>query len=157
VDPYYLTYKAQQVGYHPDVILAGRRINDSMGEYVAERVIRLMLSKRIHINDSRILILGMAFKENCADIRNTRVLDIVSTLKSYHCKVDVFDPWVALEDSDLLIEQPQKNCYDAIIIAVAHQQFLNMGGDGIKALGKNKSVIFDVKRILQKDAVDGAL
>ena len=157
VDPYYLTYKAQQVGHHPDVILAGRRINDSMGSYVAERVIRLMLSKRIHVIDARILVLGLAFKENCPDIRNTRVHDIVSTLQSYHTQVDVYDPWVAKGESDLLIEQPEAGCYDAIIIAVAHKQFAEMGIKKLKRLGKKNFVVFDVKHLLPSSEVDGSL
>ncbi len=157
VDPYYLTYKALQVGYHPDVILAGRRINDSMGGYVAERVVKLMLSKRIHIVDSRILVLGLAFKENCPDIRNTRVVDIIDTLQSYHCKIDVFDPWVEAGSSALLIEKPLDNCYDAIIVAVAHDQFRNLGVNGIRMFAKPESVIFDVKHLFQSDLVDGSL
>lgn len=157
VDPYYLTYKAQQVGYHPEVILAGRRINDSMGAYVAERVVKLMLSKRIHIIDSKVLVLGLAFKENCPDTRNTRVVDIIDTLQSYHSNVDVFDPWVDAEASDLLIENPKDNCYDAIIIAVAHQQFKALGAAGIRKFAKDKAVIFDVKHLFDAADVDGSL
>lgn len=157
VDPYYLTYKAQQVGYHPDVILAGRRINDSMGSYVAERVIRLMLSKRIHIIDSRVLILGYAFKENCPDTRNTRVADIVDTLASYHTRVDVHDPWVAQDELPSAVDSPQQNTYDAVIIAVAHREFVEMGIDTIKRFGKDNSVVFDVKHLFPNDSVDGSL
>lgn len=157
VDPYYLTYKAQQVDYHPDVILAGRRINDSMGSYVAERVVKLMLSKRIHIIDSKILILGFAFKENCPDTRNTRVVDILDTLQSYHCKVDVCDPWVDGDASDFLIESPKDNCYDAVIIAVAHDQFRELGLAEIRNYSKEKSVIFDVKHLFDSNEVDGSL
>lgn len=157
VDPYYLTYKAQQVGYHPDVILAGRRINDSMGSYVAERVIRLMLSKRIHIIDSRVLILGYAFKENCPDTRNTRVADIVDTLASYHTRVDVHDPWVAEDELPSAVDSPQENTYDAVIIAVAHREFVEMGIDTIKRFGKDNSVVFDVKHLFPNDCVDGSL
>lgn len=157
VDPYYLTYKAQQVGHHPEVILAGRRINDAMGFHVAERVIRLMLSKRIHIIDSRILILGMTFKENCPDTRNSRVRDIVSTLQSYHSQVDVYDPWVSSKESDLLITQPEVDCYDAVIIAVAHQQFIAMGIDRLKSFGKSNCVVFDVKHLFPSISVDGSL
>lgn len=157
VDPYYLTYKAQQVGYHPDVILAGRRINDSMGSYVAERVIRLMLSKRIHIIDSRVLILGYAFKENCPDTRNTRVADIVDTLASYHTRVDVHDPWVAQDELPSAVDSPQENTYDAIIIAVAHREFVDMGIDTIRRFGKDNSVVFDVKHLFPNDSVDGSL
>ncbi|MEQ8314001.1 MAG: nucleotide sugar dehydrogenase [Gammaproteobacteria bacterium] len=157
VDPYYLTYKAQQVGYHPDVILAGRRINDSMGSYVAERVIRLMLSKRIHIIDSRVLLLGYAFKENCPDTRNTRVADIVDTLASYHTRVDVHDPWVAEDELPSAVDSPQENTYDAVIIAVAHREFVEMGIDTIKRFGKDNSVVFDVKHLFPNDCVDGSL
>lgn len=157
VDPFYLTYKAQQVGYLPDVILAGRRINDSMGVYVAERVVKLMLSKRIHIIDSKILVLGLAFKENCPDTRNSRVVDIIETLHSYHSNIDVFDPWVAPESSELLISSPQENYYDAIIIAVAHDQFKTMGAAGIRKFAKSKSVIFDVKHVFDSKEVDGSL
>jgi len=157
VDPYYLTYKAQQVGYHPEVILAGRRINDSMGAYVAERVVKLMLSKRIHIIDSKILVLGLAFKENCPDTRNTKVVDIIETLQSYHSNIDVCDPWVDAESSELLIDSPEANCYDAIIIAVAHDQFKDLGAAGIRGFAKEKSVIFDVKHVFDSEEVDGAL
>lgn len=157
VDPFYLTYKAQQVGYLPDVILAGRRINDSMGVYVAERVVKLMLSKRIHIIDSKILVLGLAFKENCPDTRNSRVVDIIETLHSYHSNIDVFDPWVAPESSELLISSPQENYYDAIIIAVAHDQFKTMGAAEIRKFAKSKSVIFDVKHVFDSKEVDGSL
>jgi len=157
VDPYYLTYKAQQVGYHPEVILAGRRINDSMGAYIAERVVKLMLSKRIHIIDSKILLLGLAFKENCPDTRNTRVEDIIETLQSYHSNIDVCDPWVDTESSDLLIDSPEENCYDAIIIAVAHDQFRDLGIARIRGFAKEKSVIFDVKHVFNSKEVDGSL
>lgn len=157
VDPYYLTYKAQQLGYHPEVILAGRRINDYMGAYVAERVIRLMLSKRIHIIDARVLVLGLAFKENCADTRNTRVTDIISELQSYKAHVEIYDPWVDPSESELLIEQPAAGSYDAVIIAVAHNQYKDMGLSSIRALGKSESVIFDVKHMFPSDQVDGSL
>ncbi len=157
VDPYYLTYKAQKVGYHPEVILAGRRINDSMGSYVAEKVVRLMLSKRIHIIDSKVLILGLTFKENCPDTRNTRVGDIVDTLKSYHCQVDVHDPWVSSDTSDLLIESPDKGSYDAVVVAVGHDKFKEMGAEKIRKYGKKLSVLFDVKYIFQSSESDGRL
>jgi UDP-N-acetyl-D-glucosamine/UDP-N-acetyl-D-galactosamine dehydrogenase len=157
VDPYYLTYKAQQVGHHPDVILAGRRINDSMGSYVAERVIRLMLSKHIDIIDSRILIMGYSFKENCPDTRNTRVQDIVDTLISYNSKVEIYDPWVDASASDLLVSDLKNDYYDAIIIAVAHEQIIEFGIDKIKNLSKENAVIFDVKHIFDSSLVDGSL
>ena len=157
VDPYYLTYKAQQVGYHPDVILAGRRINDSMGAYVAERVVKLMLSKRIHIIDSKILIMGLAFKENCPDTRNNRVVDIIDTLQSYHSHIDVFDPWVDSEQSELLVSQPEENSYDAVVIAVAHDKFKELGIGAIRKFAKEKAVIFDVKHIFDSQEIDGSL
>jgi UDP-N-acetyl-D-galactosamine dehydrogenase len=157
VDPYYLTYKAQQVGYHPDVILAGRRINDSMGAYVAGQLVRLMLSKRVHVTDARVLVMGLAFKENCPDTRNSRVVDIITELQSYHVDVDVYDPWVDRSASSLLIEAPAANTYDAIMIAVAHQQFVALGIEGIRAFGKSKVVIYDVKHLFAADQVDGSL
>lgn len=157
VDPYYLTYKAQQVGYHPDVILAGRRINDSMGAYVAERVVKLMLSKRIHINDSRILMMGRTFKENCPDTRNSGVADIIDTLLPYHCNIDVYDPWVEDHNTEHLVAQPETNCYDAIIVAVAHDEFRKLGIVEIRKFAKPKSVIFDVKHIFESSEVDGSL
>ena len=157
VDPYYLAYKAQQVGYHPDIILTGRRINDGMGSFVAERVVKLMLSKRIHIIDSRILIMGLAFKENCPDSRNSRVVDIIDTLQSYHSHIDVYDPWLDNDESELLISEPEENSYDAIVIAVAHDQFKELGISGIKKLTKDKSAIFDVKHIFNSKEVDGRL
>ncbi len=157
VDPYYLTYKAQQVGHHPDVILAGRRINDSMGDYVAERVVRLMLSKRIHVIDARILIMGFAFKENCPDTRNSRVRDIIATLQSYQSEVEIYDPWVDQQESELLIDSLKPSTYDAIIIAEAHYQIRKMGIDTIKQLGKVNSVVFDVKHVFSSQSVDGSL
>ena len=157
VDPYYLTYKAQQVGHHPEVILAGRRINDGMGTYVAERVIRLMLAKRIHVIDAKILVLGLAFKENCPDVRNTRVTDIISTLQSYNATVDVYDPWIDTDDSELLVEHPEASHYDAVVVAVAHRQFVELGLAGIKKFCKKESVIFDVKHLFPANSVDGSL
>jgi UDP-N-acetyl-D-galactosamine dehydrogenase len=162
VDPYYLTHKAQEIGYHPEVILSGRRINDNMGAYVAESVIKLMTRKQIHVVGSRILIMGLTFKENCPDLRNTRVIDIISELSGYHGEIDIFDPWAepeeALEEYGLkLIQSPQDGNYDAIILCVGHQQFRDMGADAIRSLGKANSVIYDVKYLLPKDAVDGRL
>lgn len=157
VDPYYLTYKAHQVNYHPEVILAGRRINDSMGTYVANRLIRLMLSKRMHVIDSRVLILGMTFKENCPDTRNSKVTDVISTLIEHRVNVDVYDPWVKSGESVYLIESLIAGQYDGIIVAVAHEQFANMGIDAIRKLGKPVSVIYDVKRIFPANSVDGSL
>ena len=128
-----------------------------MGSYVAERVIKLMIAKRTHIYDSRILVMGLAFKENCPDTRNTRVVDIISTLQSYHAKVDVFDPWVDADASELLVQQPNANSYDAIVIAVAHDQFLQLGLESIRKFGKDNAVIFDVKHLFDSKEVDGGL
>lgn len=157
VDPYYLTFKAQQVGYHPEVILAGRRINDGMGQYVADQVVKLMLKKRIHVTDSRVLVLGLAFKENCPDTRNSKVVDIINTLRGYHANVDVFDPWVDASESEHLVSEPQPGKYDAVVIAVAHQQFVQLGIGALKEFGKNNSVIYDVKQLFPRDQVDGSL
>ena len=162
VDPYYLTHKAQEIGYNPEIILAGRRINDGMGSYVAERVIKSLTRKRTHVVGSNILMLGLAFKENCPDLRNTRVLDVVNELASYHANIDIYDPWVdAGEARDAygieLIETPHKNHYDAIILAVAHQQFKALGAQGIRAFGKEGAILFDVKYALPKNEVDERL
>jgi len=155
VDPYYLTFKAQEIGYHPEVILAGRRINDSMGGYVVDRVVKLMTQRKIHVVDSKVLILGLAFKENCPDIRNTRVVDLVTELKQYHADVDVHDPWVHAGDAAheyglRMIDSLPTNHYDAIIIAVAHDQFRAMGIEAIRLLGKSECVVFDVKHLFPK-------
>jgi UDP-N-acetyl-D-galactosamine dehydrogenase len=162
IDPYYLTYKAQQLGYNPEMILAGRRINDNMSLYVASRVIKLMLSKGQRPSDSRVLMLGFAFKENCPDFRNTKVVDIVNELKTYGANVDIFDPWVdaaeAREAYDVeLTEDPQPGAYDVVVLAVAHEQFREMGEQGIKAYGKPESVFFDIKYLLPQGAADGRL
>jgi len=162
VDPYYLTYKAQSVGYHPEVILAGRRINDGMGAYVAERVVKLMTQRRVHVVDARILVMGLTFKENCPDLRNTRVVDIIAEFQSYQAQVDVFDPWVNGDEAKHeyginLVTNPPVHTYDAIIMAVAHHQFMAMGIEHIRAMGKDKCVLFDVKSLLPADAVDGRL
>lgn len=162
VDPYYLTHKAQQIGHHPDVILAGRRTNDGMGAYVAGEVIRLLLRKGINPVEARVLVLGLAFKENCPDLRNTRVVDIIKSLHECRADVEVYDPWVdrdeAAEEYDVsLVLAPQPGTYDAIVIAVGHQQFVTMGVEGIRALGKPRSVIYDAKYVLPKSAVDGRL
>ncbi|RRQ22809.1 Vi polysaccharide biosynthesis UDP-N-acetylglucosamine C-6 dehydrogenase TviB [Thiohalobacter thiocyanaticus] len=162
VDPYYLTHKAQQIGYHPSMILAGRRVNDGMGAFVAGQVIKLMTRKRIHVADANILIMGLAFKENCPDLRNTRVVDVVAEFQGYHPRVDVYDPWVdpneALEEYGIeVIDAPEPGSYDAIILAVAHSQFVEMGADRIRALGKPDAVLFDVKYVLPPDTVDGRL
>ena len=162
VDPYYLTHKAQEVGHHPDVILAGRRTNDSMGEYIAGQVVRLMVRKGINPVHARILVLGLAFKENCPDLRNTRVVDIVHALRGYNTEVDVFDPWVdaaeARHEYGLeLVDAPAAGAYDAIIVAVGHRQFAALGSAGIRAFGKPSSVLYDVKYVLPRAEVDGRL
>lgn len=162
VDPYYLTHKAQEVGHHPDVILAGRRTNDGMGPYIANEVMRLMVRKGINPVGARILMLGLAFKENCPDLRNTRVVDIVQALHDYNATVDVFDPWVDIEEArhEYAIEpikQPARGVYDAVIVAVGHRQFVELGADGIRALGKPSSVLYDVKCVLPRGTADGRL
>lgn len=162
VDPYYLTYKAQQVGHHPDVILAGRRTNDGMGAYVASETIRLMLQRRLNPVDARVLILGLTFKENCPDLRNTRVVDIIKGLNGYNASVDVFDPHVDPAEAQHeygvdLLNAPENGTYDAIVVAVGHDEFRALGTAGIRAFGKPESVIYDVKGILPKAEVDGRL
>jgi UDP-N-acetyl-D-galactosamine dehydrogenase len=162
VDPYYLTHKAQQIGYHPEVILSGRRINDGMGEHVAQRVIKLMTHRRVVVSGSNVLVLGLAFKENCPDLRNTRVVDVVAEFKAYHANVEVYDPWVSATEAQHeygldLVEKPEAGKYDAIVLAVAHKQFADLGADGIRALGKPGCVLFDVKQSLPRDKVDDRL
>jgi UDP-N-acetyl-D-galactosamine dehydrogenase len=163
VDPYYLTYKAQQVGHHPDVILAGRRTSDSMGGFVAEQVIKLMLRRGINPAGAKVLLLGLAFKENCADLRNTKVLDIIAGLKEYCADVDVHDPCVnpkeAMYEYGLpLVGQPVLGSYDAVIVAVSHDHFRDFGVEGIRSFCKSTdSVVYDVKYLLPKKAVDGRL
>ena len=161
VDPYYLTHKAQEVGHHPQVILAGRRTNDGMGPYVADRVIKLMVRKGINPVQARILILGLAFKENCPDLRNTRVVDIVEALKGYNARVDVCDPWVdaaeAMHEYGIELITPEQGVYDAIVVAVGHEEFRELGAAGIHAYGKPGAVVYDVKYILPPEAVDGRL
>lgn len=163
VDPYYLTHKAQEVGYHPEVILAGRRINDNMAGHVADETIKLMLRKNLPVLGSKILVLGLTFKENCPDVRNTKVVDIVSALRGYNAQVDVYDPWIDLEDAEheyglkCLPEMPSPGQYAAIVLAVGHQQFVALGESGIKALGQPGCVLFDVKCILPLGVADGRL
>ncbi len=162
VDPYYLTHKAQEIGYHPEVILAGRRINDNMGAYVTESVVKLMLKKRMHVADSNVLMLGLTFKENCPDLRNTRVIDMIKEFQNYGAKVDVYDPWIDAAEAQheygiTPISKLENGKYDAVILAVSHQQFKDMGVDKIRALGKAGSVLYDVKSLLPRDKVDGRL
>ena len=162
VDPYYLTAKAEEIGYHPEMILAGRRLNDGMAGHVASRIIKLMISRNIQPAGSRVLVLGLTFKENCPDVRNTKVADLIAELGSYRCDVDVFDPWVdkaeaAHEYGIDLIDEPERGAYDAVIVAVAHEQFVALGAEGIRAFGRPNLVLFDIKSLLPKDAVDGRL
>ena len=162
VDPYYLTHKAQELGYHPEVILAGRRINDGMGGFVATQVLRLMAQRGISIVGARILVLGLAFKENCPDLRNTRVVDIVRELRDYHAQVDVHDPWVDAAEARHEygldpVAEPGAGAYDAIIIAVGHRQFAELGAAGLRSFGKPGAVLYDVKYVLPLEAVDGRL
>jgi len=162
VDPYYLTHKAQEIGYHPEMILAGRRINDNMSLYVAERVAQLMMRKRIHVKGSRILIMGLAFKENCPDLRNSKVADVIKELKKYGAKVDVYDPWVdaaeaAHEYGIKPVRKLAKSAYDAIVLAVSHKEFRDMGIDAIRALGKKPHVLYDIKYVFEANEVDGRL
>lgn len=162
VDPYYLTHKAQELGYHPEVILAGRRINDGMGVYIAQQVSRLMMRRRIHVVDSNILVMGLTFKENCPDIRNTKVVGLIEELKDLNANVDVYDPWVdgieAKKEYSLdMVGKIDDKKYDAIVLAVAHQKFLDMGVEMIRAFGKKNSVIYDVKYLFDVDQTDGRL
>jgi UDP-N-acetyl-D-galactosamine dehydrogenase len=163
VDPYYLTHKALEVGYHSEVILAGRRINDSMGEYVADQTVKLMLRKSLPVLGSRVLVLGLTFKENCPDLRNTKVVDIVKALQGYNAQVDVYDPWIDVAEAQYeygltcLTQSPQNGHYAAIVLAVSHHQFVELGDQGIKALGQPGAVIYDVKSMLPLGAADGRL
>ena len=159
VDPYYLTHKAQSIGYHPEIILAGRRLNDSMGEYVVSQLVKAMVKKRIHVDGARVLIMGLTFKENCPDLRNTRVIDIISELADYNIVVDVFDPWAAAEEAEheygiKLLSAPAPDSYDAIVLAVAHSQFADMGSRHIRSLGKANHVLYDLKYLLDNDESD---
>jgi UDP-N-acetyl-D-galactosamine dehydrogenase len=162
VDPYYLTQKAQEVGHHSQVILAGRRTNDGMGAYVADQVIRLMVRKGINPVGARVLLLGLAFKENCPDLRNTRVIDVVKSMEEYNVQADVHDPWVdALaaqrEYGVELVAEPASGSYDAIIVAVGHAQFLALGPEGVRAFGKPNAVCYDVKSIFPRQSMDARL
>jgi UDP-N-acetyl-D-galactosamine dehydrogenase len=159
VDPYYLTHKAQAIGYHPEIILAGRRLNDSMGTYVVAQLVKAMTQKRIHVDGARVLVMGLTFKENCPDLRNTRVVDIVAELRDYHCDVDVYDPWVTVEEAEreygiTPIDKPTAGSYDAVILAVAHHQFRAMGATAIRALGKPNAVVYDLKYVLTASESD---
>jgi UDP-N-acetyl-D-glucosamine/UDP-N-acetyl-D-galactosamine dehydrogenase len=159
VDPYYLTHKAQSIGYYPEIILAGRRLNDAMGSYVVSQLIKAMLKKRIHVNRSRVLVLGLTFKENCPDIRNSKIIDVVTELNEYGVDVDCYDPWVdaALVKSAYgidIIDTPALKQYDGIILAVAHDDFKAIGGAKIREFGKSSHVLYDLKYVLSADEVD---
>jgi UDP-N-acetyl-D-galactosamine dehydrogenase len=163
VDPYYLTHKAQEVGYHPEVILAGRRINDRMASHVADETVKLMLRKNLPVLGSKVLVLGLTFKENCPDVRNTKVVSIVKALQGYNTQVDVYDPWIDVAEAEheyglkCLTSAPAPGQYAAIILAVGHHQFTTLGEHGIKALGQPNAVLYDVKSILPMGAADGRL
>jgi UDP-N-acetyl-D-galactosamine dehydrogenase len=157
VDPYYLTHKAQQIGYHPEIILSGRRINDGMGSHIARRVIKHMIQRSIQVANANVLVLGLAFKENCPDLRNTRVVDVINSLREFNTQIDVYDPWVAAADAEEeyglnVIDKPQPGSYDAVLLAVAHDQFRDMGLEAIQALCKPDHVIFDVKYLFPFEA-----
>lgn len=159
VDPYYLTHKAQAIGYNPEIILAGRRLNDSMGEYVVTQLVKTMIKKRIQVEGAKVLILGLSFKENCPDVRNTKVIDIVNELQEYNIEVDIYDPWVNTSEAQreyniTPVIEPVANDYDGIILAVAHQEFVQMGIDNIRALGKDDHVLYDLKYVFAKEQTD---
>ncbi|OQW78781.1 MAG: Vi polysaccharide biosynthesis protein VipA/TviB [Proteobacteria bacterium ST_bin11] len=162
VDPYYLTHKAQAIGYNPEVILSGRRINDGMGVYVVSQLVKLMLKKRVHVQEANVLIMGLTFKENCPDIRNTRVVDIVAELKTYGVNVEIYDPWVNAEEAkheyDITpVDKPAAGKYDAIILAVAHDQFKKMAISDIRALGTPQAIVYDLKYLFPTDQTDARL
>lgn len=159
VDPYYLTHKAQAIGYHPEIILAGRRLNDSMGAYVVAQLVKTMTKRRIQVEGAKVLVMGLTFKENCPDLRNTRVVDIVTELQDYNCEVDVYDPWVTAEESQCEygitpVDEPKVGGYEAIILAVGHQQFRRMGAAAIRTLGKESHVLYDLKYVLTAEESD---
>jgi len=154
VDPYYLTHKAQAIGYHPEIILAGRRLNDSMGAYVVTQLVKGMIKKKIQVEGAKVLVLGLSFKENCPDIRNTKIIDIIHELKEYHMGVDVYDPWVDASEAEheyaiTPVQSVKADTYDAVILAVAHNQFKEMGVTEIRALGKTNHVLYDLKYVLE--------
>ena len=162
VDPYYLTHKAMEVGYTPEMILAGRKLNDSMGLYVVNQVSKLMAKKSIQVDGANILIMGLTFKENCPDLRNTRVIDLVEGFKNFNCNVDVFDPWVDKDEavSKLHIKpinEPAQGKYDAVLLAVAHDVFKELSVDQIRAFGKDNNVLYDIKYLLGVNDSDGRL
>ena len=159
VDPYYLTHKAQAIGYNPEIILAGRRLNDSMGEYVVTQLVKTMIKKRIQVEGAKVLILGLSFKENCPDVRNTKIIDIVHELEEYNIEVDVYDPWVDAAEAEreynvTPVSEPAANSYDGIILAVAHNEFVEMGVEQIRSLGKSSHVLYDLKYVFAKEDTD---
>jgi len=162
VDPYYLTHKAQAIGYHPEMILAGRRINDNMGTYVAQQIAQLMILRRIQVKDSRILVMGLTFKENCPDVRNTKIVDVVHELEKYGARVDVFDPWADPDEAEheyglRPIKKPKPGTYDAVVMGVAHDQFRKMGLARIREFGRKTHVLYDIKYVFPAAEVDGRL
>ena len=159
VDPYYLTHKAEAIGYHPQVILAGRRINDGMGPYVIGQLVKQMLKRRIQVDGANVLIMGLTFKENCPDLRNTKVIDMIRELRDYNIDVDVYDPWVSVEEAQheygvTPVDSPEKAKYDAVILAVAHNQFRDLGATAIRQFGKERHVLFDLKYVLAREESD---
>jgi UDP-N-acetyl-D-galactosamine dehydrogenase len=162
VDPYYLTHKAQEVGYHPEMILAGRRLNDNMGNYVAGRVVNLLTDRRIHVKGARVLVMGLTFKENCPDLRNSKVVDVVRELQRYGARVDCHDPWIDAraarhEYGIRPVRELKRNSYDAIVMAVAHRQFRDMGAEAVRRLGRRNHVLYDIKYVFPASEVDGRL
>ncbi|WP_122900943.1 Vi polysaccharide biosynthesis UDP-N-acetylglucosamine C-6 dehydrogenase TviB [Acinetobacter sp. B51(2017)] len=159
VDPYYLTHKAQAIGYHPEIILAGRRLNDAMGAYVVTQLVKGMIKKKIQVEGAKVLVLGLSFKENCPDIRNTKIIDIVHELQEYHIQADVYDPWVDAAEAEheyniTPVQELQNGQYDAVILAVAHDQFKAMGAAEIRALGKTEHILYDLKYVLDQSESD---
>ena len=162
VDPYYLTHKAQEIGYHPEMILAGRRLNDNMALYVAGEVARLMTGRRIHVKGSKVLVLGLTFKENCPDIRNSKVVDVVRELEKFGARVDVHDPWVDSREAQheygiKPVKAPKARAYDAVVLAVGHQQFKDLGAAAVRRFGRKNAVVYDIKYLFKADQVDGRL
>jgi UDP-N-acetyl-D-galactosamine dehydrogenase len=162
VDPYYLTHKAQAIGYHPEMILAGRRINDNMGTYVAQQIAELMIKRRIQVCDARILVMGLTFKENCPDVRNTKIVDVVRELEKFGSRVDIHDPWADPEEARheygvRLVRKLRPGTYDAIVMGVAHEQFRKMGIARIRELARKNHVLYDIKYVFRADEVDGRL
>jgi len=159
VDPYYLTHKADAIGYHPQMILASRRVNHGMGRYVASQLIKVLIKKQIQVGEARILIMGLTFKEDSPDLRNTRVVDIIEELKEHDIQVDVLDPWVNAKGAEAecgvtLVSDAETGVYDAMVLAVAHHQFKEMGGQAIRAFGKSSHVLYDLKYVLSADETD---